>query len=332
MDLNKNVRKICMVSSAVFGMSSIIYGWTGILGAGLGLVADLTDDAKMSQTEQFDIAVERAMKRTRESLTSDSNIKIIDELFSDVIVPDNLQTLIEQTETYRTRFCTKANTREIINNFELHFREEISKSDTLSNLYILSTGLVSLEKLKQISEVLQTDGKKLENIDNKITDVNNNITWLTSFVRQLTNLGKQFMYEIAYILVAMAVFLIFGALGFFAYDRSSLYIVPICYGISCFLSYFVKEKWSHSFYLSKSYSDSDEYINKKVHTIINYILSSFFIPLLITLACFGIIYLAIDTTAEDLYTGSVVGLLLGNLFSICLKEANRPKVNATAKQ
>ena len=42
----KNIRRICMVSSAAFSAASGIYGWAAPIGAALGLAVNMTESEK----------------------------------------------------------------------------------------------------------------------------------------------------------------------------------------------------------------------------------------------------------------------------------------------
>ena len=76
----KKLRKIYMVSSAVFSAASGAYGWLAPFGAALGLAVNITEDSKESNIEEFDDAVETALERTRESISSSAKHKILEEL------------------------------------------------------------------------------------------------------------------------------------------------------------------------------------------------------------------------------------------------------------
>jgi len=134
----EHIRIICMVSSAVFSAASCVYGWAAPLGAMLGLAVNLTEGDRSDNIKDFSHAVEAAIKRTKQSITSDSKQSIFEELCQFEIKPDTLKELIEKTEAYQRHYCTELDIKEIINVFEMYFRDEIAKSPHLSNLYILS--------------------------------------------------------------------------------------------------------------------------------------------------------------------------------------------------
>ena len=86
----KQLRKIYMVSSAVFSAASGAYGWLAPFGAALGLAVNLTEDSKESNIEEFEKAVETTLERTKERMSSDAKQKILDELCEMEVDPDSL--------------------------------------------------------------------------------------------------------------------------------------------------------------------------------------------------------------------------------------------------
>lgn len=305
----KKLRKIYMVSSAVFSAATCAYGWMAPFGAVLGLAVNLTEDSKKSNIEEFDNAVESALARTRESMTSDAKCKILDELSKMVVEPDSLSELIEKTEAYQINYCTELDVKEIINVFDMFFRDEISKRPHLSNLYVLSTGFVTLEKLKLMNDILIKDDKKLDNIQNEVSSIN-------KIFIEARKICVRCLNSIAFILIAMAVFLGTGIFLFHTYDRMMMTVAPICYGVSEFLVFFL----SREGYVFMSMREG---IAKKYYMKIGErawkIVITFIIPIILTVSCFWIIYCAIDIREENVLI-STIGLVGGNIVSTLLKE------------
>ncbi len=306
----KRLRKIYMVSSAVFSAASGVYGWLAPFGAALGLAVNLTEDSKESNIEEFEHAVEDALARTRESISSSAKQRILEELCKIEVEPDSLSELIKETEAYQSHYCTESDVKEIINVFETFFRDEISKRPNLSNLYVLSTGFVTLEKLKLMNDILIQDDKKLDDIQKKVSGINKKIEKVQKICVRCLN-------SIAFILIAMAVFLGTGIFLLHTYDRMMITIAPICYGVSEFLVFFLGREG----YIFVSVREG---IAKKHFLKIGEkawkIVVTFIAPIILTVSCFWIIYCAIDMREENVLI-STIGLAGGNIVSILLKEA-----------
>lgn len=172
---SKRLRRIYMVSSAVFSAASGVYGWLAPFGAALGLAVNITEDSKASNIEKFEDTVDVALERTRKNILSDAKRKILEELCKMEVEPDSLSELIKKTETYQSHYCTESDVKDILNIFEMFFRDEIAKNSHLSNLYILSTGAVTLEKLKLMNDILIQDDRKLDEIHHEVLGINKKI-------------------------------------------------------------------------------------------------------------------------------------------------------------
>ena len=306
----KEFRRIYMVSSAVFSAASCIYGWAAPLGAALGLAVNLTEDNRKSNQNEFYHVVENALDRTRQSITTSARQEILEQLCQMEVEPDSLSELIKKTEAYQTHYCTEMDVKEILNLFEIFFREEIAKVPHLSNLYILSTGFVTLEKLKLMNEILIKDDNKLDEIQNEVSGINKKLTEARKICVRCLN-------SFAFILVAMAVFLGLGIFLFHSYNETIVWIAPICYGISDFLIFFLSKE-------GYVFISMREGISKKYNLNISErrwkVVATFIIPIIITVSCFWIIFYATSMRNDNLIYPTI-GLILGNIVSILLKEA-----------
>ncbi len=303
-----------MVSSAVFSAASCVRGWTAPLGAILGLAASLTEDAKVSNVEEFNKVVEKALERTKYDMTSDTKKKILEELCRMEVEPDSLSDIIKTTETYRAKYCTKKDAKEILNIFEMYFRDEISQNSHLSNLYILSSGIMSLEKLESINEILIKDEGKMDKIHAEVSVIN-------KILMEAKKVFTDFINGISFVLIAMAVFLGVNILTEYTYDSMMIGIAPICYGVSEFLAYFLnksgymanklhkKQKW-HAWYVTDRM--------RKIHNLFYNFITIFVIPILITTACFLIVFLNMRIDKEILLFASL-NLIFGNIVSVLIK-------------
>lgn len=315
----KVFRRIYMVSSAVFSAASGVYGWVAPLGAALGLAANLTEDSRPSRKEEFDFAVESALKRTQQEITSSSKKEILEELCQMEIEPDSLSELITKTEAYQTLYCTEKDVKEILTIFDMFFRDEIAQRPLLSNLYVLSAGTATLEQLKLVNEILIKDDKKLDEIQNQVSDISK---------RQLAaqKLALRCLNSIAFILVAMAVFLGMGIFLPYTCDRIMVGIVPVCYGISEFLIFFLSKE---GYVFSSMYEGMVKKYN--ISQKMWKIFATFIMPLILTVSSFWIIVCATDLKNNDL-PFLTLSLVSGNIVSIMLKETRFESTDAKKPQ
>lgn len=316
----KVIRRICMVSSAVFSATSCIYGWTAPIGAALGLAASLTEDIKTENKEEFSKVVERALQRTKASLQSDYKKDILDELCKMEIEPDSLSELIKKTEIYQKRYCTKKDIKEIISVFEMNFRDEIANNSHLSNLYILSSGFMTLEKLELINDIFIKDEEKLNKIHVEVSGIKKMLLDLKKCFAELLN-------GLTIVLIAMAVFLGINIFTEFSYDQIMIGIALACYGISEFLVYFLNKNgyivslhcMIERYYTTRILHGMYEIDKKhKMYKVCCNIITIFVVPILITVACFLIIFLNIGINKETLFSASI-NLMCGNGVSILIK-------------
>lgn len=303
----KTIRKIALVSSAAFSAASCVYGWAAPLGAMLGLAVNLTEDRKNDNIKDFSNAVESALERTKTSIYSEAKQRILEELSEIKVTPSILKELIEETESYRKYYCTKKDAQEIINVFEMYLREEIAKSPNLSNLYILSTGVVTLEKLKTIVDCFDENNKKLEDIKSEV-----------SSIRKMLENAKIICFKciisITFVLVSTAFFLSYSFLSDYHYDKTIFLIAPICYGISDFLMFFLRKEM-HIKVLNRTIKIS--YFVNKHGRVWNAIVSPFF-SIILTISCFYVMIFLLDINIGNSFF-LTSGLIFGKLISIFLK-------------
>lgn len=299
----KEIRRIYMASSAVFSAASCVYGWAAPLGAALGLAVNLTEDDKESNKEEFEKAVDCALNRTYNSIASDTKRKILEELRQIEVEPDNLKELIQKTETYQVKYCTEADTKEILDIFEMFFRDEISKRPYLSNLYVLSTGFVTIEKLKQINNIIVDDEKTLDKIENEVSGI-------IKMIKDAEKICVSCINSIAFIMISMAVFLGINIFSKYSYDRIVVLIVPICYATSDFLMFFLGKRQDIRIPILEKFNFID---------VVYYrIIVKFIMPIILTTSCFWIIIFAIDMIDNN-FLFSTVALILGKTVCLMLK-------------
>lgn len=278
----KSIRKICLVSSALFNLSACVYGWTAPIGAALGCVASLTNDFSESTEAELQETIEEAFQRTKEKTSLSSHLMILEEIVCSEITPGNLRELIQETEAFRTQYCTDKDIEGIVNSFETYFRECVSQHPNLSRLYILSTGTATLAQLKKICEIMDTGQSKLESVKEE-----------TGKMSQLITTCAQ---EIALILVSMSVFLITGIISKNGFVQFWLFSAIISYAISGFLMQLLKRNKGNvkGFDKVSKYTYVYTYFGEQIFTLI--------LPILISLACFLMIVMSVD------HQGVLVGL------------------------
>lgn len=311
----KSIRRIYMVSSAAFSAASCVYGWTAPLGAALGLAASLTEDSKVSNVEEFNMVVERALERTKDSITSDTKKKILEELCKMEVEPDSLSEIIKTTEIYQAKYCTEKDAKEILNIFEIYFRDEIAYNSHLSNLYILSTGFITLEKLELVNEIFVKDEEKLDNIQTELSGIN-------KILIEIKKGFSNFINGISFVLIAMAVFLGLNLFSNHTYDRMMIEVAPVCYGISEFLIFFLNKNG----YIMSLHGLMKEVHKKHIYKVYFKIIVVFFIPIFIACSCFLLIFSTIGIDKNLLLT-STVNLIYGSIVSIGIKNMKSNKTD-----
>lgn len=221
---NENFKKICLVSSAAFSAASCIWPWTAPIGAGLGLYANIDTKDRPQLEEEFTTAVDVALSKTRDSLTTVDSQEIIDELSSDIVRPDNIDDLIAKTETYRRQYCTVLDKKRIIDTFEMYFKEEVCRCNTLSNYYLLAAGTVTIETIKSVNDALIKQDKKISAIQQGVDEINSTAKNILALLRTLLN-------ECGFVLIAVAGCL-FSALGLSVHVPLFYIHIVVCYSLS----------------------------------------------------------------------------------------------------
>lgn len=280
---SKSIRKICLISSTLFNLSACVYGWTAPIGAALGCVATLTNDFDESTSEELQETIEEAFKLTVRNTSASSHRMILKELVYSAVTPENLYDLIQKTEAFQTQYCTNSDTQEILSSFEMHFRECISRHPNLSRLYILSTGITTLEQLKKICEAIYLENNTVESIKNETREINRYLRTLHQLITICAN-------EIAFILVSMAIFLLVGVFSENGFVQLWIFSALISYTISGLLMQLLK----------KSKRDIKTYSKASMHFAYE-ILLFLILPTLISLSCFLMIVMAINNQGVPIY-------------------------------
>ena len=226
---NKVFKKICLVSSAAFSAASCVWPWTAPIGAGLGLFANIDIKNQPELEVEFTAAVDVALSRTRNNLTTDDSKRIIDELSSDIVRPDNLDDLISKTDTYRSQYCTALDKKRIVEMFDIYFSKEVCKCAVLSNYYLLAAGTVTLEKIKGVSDALLKQDKELTLIEQDVNEINNKAAKILAVFNALLS-------ECGFVIIAVAGCL-FSALANKIHIPLFYLQVIVCYIISSLFTF-----------------------------------------------------------------------------------------------
>lgn len=221
---NENFKRICLVSSAAFSAATCVWPWTAPIGAALGLYASIDTEDRSELEKEFTTAVDAALKKTKNDLNTEDSKKIIDELSSNIVRPDNLDELISKTDTYRFQYCTVVDKKRIVDTFEMYFKEEVCRCDTLSNYYLLAAGTVTLETIKSVNDALIQQDKKISAIQQGVDKINSTTSYILAILRTLSS-------ECGFVLIAVAGCL-FVALVLSVHVPLFYIHVVVCYSLS----------------------------------------------------------------------------------------------------
>ena len=221
---NENFKTICLVSSAALSAASCVWPWTAPIGAALGLYANIDTKNRPKLEEEFVAAVDVGLSKTRDDLTTVDSQEIIDELSSDIVRPDNIDDLISKTEAYRRQYCTVLDKKRIVDTFEMYFKEEVCRCDTLSNYYLLAAGTVTIETIKSVNDALIKQDKKISAIQQGVDEINSTAKNILVLLRTLLN-------ECGFVLTAVAGCL-FAALGLSVHVPLFYIHIVVCYSLS----------------------------------------------------------------------------------------------------
>ena len=105
--MDKNIRKICLISSTAFALSSVVYGWAEPIGALFGLISDITDDKHPELKEEMESAVKEALDMLLEKAPTNSCKRIAQELmYENITDPDNIDKILEEASKYHAEYFT----------------------------------------------------------------------------------------------------------------------------------------------------------------------------------------------------------------------------------
>ena len=208
--LKKGIMKICFVSEAALSVAAGVYGWMNpgatLLGAAMAtpiinLVRDTTEmwDVQRDLEDEYFSAIEDALENTRmKFLNKPSKLNLLNELSDCVTEMDmDLESIIQNTETFQLQYMTMIDVREILVIFESAFDQEIAKHEKLSRYYTIRTEKNTLDLLKRVHVIVTADSVKLDKIFEYVKETSKNTTEIKAEVHQikddivfLKNIGK----------------------------------------------------------------------------------------------------------------------------------------------
>lgn len=311
-EVSPKFRKVCMLSSAFLSLVTITYDFMKPVEVALGLVVDLTENERSVCQKQLTYAVEEAANRAAKVAKTASQKDIWRELSTSIDEPQNLGQLIEKTEAYQRLYCTRLDAKAMTLTFEKFFKEEIAQYEELSHLYIMSANTITLEYLKVIDNTLHSVMEKVDSANSGINNIERMLKYFESICKKCLN-------EMVFILIAMAVFLGNAIFIFERYDKSVVFIVLICYTISNFLIFYLKQENKRLKFVDNRDNFLKLVADKKINIKIQKIVVTIVIPIMTTVSIFWLIIFATDTYTVNLLqtTGALV---IGNMISIFFKE------------
>lgn len=318
--LNK-VRKISLVSSAIFNITACVFHWMTPLGIVLGCVSDLAEiygNDEISNEEALELLIKEALDKTMNDITISSHKKIIEELYTEKIVFDSIEDIIKKTESYQAEYCTNIDAQAIIVMFEKNFFECLSHYDALSKWYMLTMGRSMLDELKNICLLISNQEKKLD-------DINNTVNETKSLLEKIISIYSKISQEIAYILVSMSIFLGFGLFRTNGFPNSWISAAIVCFSLSSYFSYHLSEGGSiyKSIYDIWFHGDTDkQFQTKNYFSRFMKLLRTFLLPLMINIACFLVYICAIDDRNIIALPQAICALTLGSITSILLRASS----------
>lgn len=252
----KPIKKICLASASLFALSAYTEGWFVALGAALGYAADLIDENgyHMSCAEELHNAIFKAVELAKSRSLSQSQIRVLDELVTEQVQPENIGQLIEKSEAFQTQYCTIQDKKEIIDLFEACFREIVPEYPKLCRLYIQSTGIASLEQLKEISKIMFENTESIASIRHETNKISAHTSVIAKSVKEIEQFIALCTREIAFSFVSMAIFLLLGIFAINKYNEIWTPYAVASYIISSFVMCYL-EKSIHLLSFNKELKD-----------------------------------------------------------------------------
>jgi len=234
--LKKGLKRICYVSEAALSVATGVYGLLNpgavLLGATIaaplvGMAKEFIDDSLVAPDleEEYAVAVDNALEATKSHFSnSTSKRELLDELsWFDENMDMDLESVIQETETYQTKYMTRIDCQEILAVFDSAFRKEVVNHDKLSRYYTLKTGNTTLETLKRIHVILSADSKKLDQMYETLKETKDDTAQIKSEVHGIKGSIESLSAFIQNCCRFISDVLIQSMLVFFAFTVATVY-------------------------------------------------------------------------------------------------------------
>lgn len=205
----KGLRAICYVSEAALSVATNVFQWIVPAASIFGVPMKYIEDAckKTDLEEEYVDAIDRALDATYKTFrNSNSKLQILEELSNYTPEMDQgLGDVIKRTEAYRTTYSTQIDVKEIVIEFERHFKREIAEHPILCNYFIYGITNDTLDLLKKAFILIESDSKKIDSIYHSVNDIKEDTQKLTRNLDTLKRVVVSGTVMFAFFIIASAV-------------------------------------------------------------------------------------------------------------------------------
>lgn len=202
----EGIQVICYVSEAALAVATSVFEWTvpaaSLFGVPMKFISDWCN--KDTLEGEYVDAVDRALKSTKETFRNyHSKLQIIDGLSARVgELDEGLADAIKKTEEYQLTYSTEIDARDIIVEFERHFRTEIAEHHILSNFYVLRTSETTLDILKKAKVTIDADSDKIESIYKSIDTIGQDTSKISKTLEKIADITASSSIVFCFFLIA----------------------------------------------------------------------------------------------------------------------------------
>lgn len=238
----KRIKAICLLSSAGFNLLASKYMCCAVLGKSLGLIANIPEEPD-DFWDVYTYTMENAYDKTFQHFKGTPKEEIFKELPYYVDTPYDLADLIKKTDTYKTQYYTYKDVQEIVGTFDMYFTEEICNTPEVAYYTIIMQHSISFDKLKEISNIIYDDSKKIDEI---LAATKENSTLIKQLIYNFKNIFTAFLECVIYSLVSMACFLVFlTPFNTTIFNDNNLVVyVFISYGVTEIITAIIKTRYT----------------------------------------------------------------------------------------
>ena len=229
---SKNKKKfkiIGYISPVTFNFLALFTaaGWVPLIGGALAATANILADKaeKDKLINQYNKCVEKALESAKNATDRGDWIDLLNELSSEEGVYESLDDLIEKSDCFRLRYCTPKDAKEIIDLFEQCFIKEVATYQDLNNFYTLNNTRITLEKLKEISNIMNDNHDKINKMSNEVSKIGKAFDICESYI-------KKFTQRVGNSLIAFCCFILLGVVFKGQYSSTITLFLPLFFLIS----------------------------------------------------------------------------------------------------